>query len=233
MYLMPRVFLVRQLNHREEQIENTDQAYARQSVAGSRATRSWTQTHLPTSERSLVAHHLRTAERLEHRVGQLSCALRRHPHSFRACDNRVAPNRLDARQTVAKLLRRWWRPGPCTQLPQTAPCDLQVHSIRHRHIELEIFSAWHSSDFSPDKHMKNLPLCRSRSSAPCPKHDLYQTRKAQQSGALGLKGTWQCKHYLVTTDTDKVRTSPGGRQKWPGVTRLAYLFEITEFTALT
>src|SRR5258708_4673821 len=162
---MPRVSLASQLNHREEQIEDADRANARQSVAGSRANRSWTQTHLPISEHSLVAHHLQTAERLEHRVGQLSCAPRRHPHSFRACDSRVAPNQRDGRQTVARLLLRWWRPGPCTQFPRTASCDLQVHSIRHRHIELEIFSAWHTSDFSPDKHMKNLPLCRSRSSA--------------------------------------------------------------------
>src|SRR5258708_10054373 len=139
---MPRVFLVRQLNYREGQIENADRANARQSVAGSRATRSWTQTHLPISEHSLVALRLRTAERLEHRIGQLSYALRRHPHSFRACDNRVAPNRRDARRTVAKLLRRWLRPAPCTPRSQTAPCDLQVHSIRHRHIELEISAAW-------------------------------------------------------------------------------------------
>jgi len=26
--------------------------------------------------------------------------------------------------------------------------------------ELEVFAAWHSSDFSPDKHMKNLPWRR-------------------------------------------------------------------------
>src|ERR1022692_1230066 len=140
--LMPRAFRVRQLNYREGQIENADQANARQSVAGSRATRSWIQTHLPISEHSRVALHLRTAERLEHRIRQLSYALRRHPHSFQACDSRVAPSRRDGRQTVAKLLRRWWRPGPYTQPPQTASCDLRVHSIRHRHTELEIFAAW-------------------------------------------------------------------------------------------
>src|ERR1700732_2693198 len=162
---MLRVFLARQLNHREGQIENADRGNARQSVAGSRATRSWTQTHLSISEHSLAAHRLRTAERLEHRVDQLSCALRRHPHSFQASDSRVAPNQRDGRQTVAKRLRRWWRPGPCTQLLPTASCDLQGHSIRHRHIELEVFLAWHSSDFSRGKHVRTC-LCVVTEAAP-------------------------------------------------------------------
>jgi hypothetical protein len=43
------------------------------------------------------------------------------------------------------------------------------------------------------------------------KHDLYQTRKAQQSRALDLERTWECKHYRVTTDTERVRTSPSRR----------------------
>ena len=213
---MPRVFLAHLLNHRAGQIENADRANARQSVAGSRATRSWTQTRPPISEHSLVAHHLRTAERLEHRAGQLSCALRRHPHSFQACDSRVAPNQRDGRQTVAKRLLRLWRLGRCTQHPPTASCDLQVHSIRHRHIELEAFSAWHSFDFSPDKHRRTC-LCVVSGAAPrCHKHDLDQTRKAQQSRVLGPKGTWECEHYLVTTATEKVRTSPGHRQRLQG-----------------
>src|SRR6266567_2767534 len=139
---MPRVCLARQLNHRAEQIENADRANARQSVTGLRATRSWTQTDLPISERPRAALHLRTAERLEHRVRQFSCALQRHPHSFPACGSREAPNRRDGRQIVAKTLRRRWRPGPCTQLPPTASCDLPVRSIRHRHTELEVFAAW-------------------------------------------------------------------------------------------
>ncbi len=56
--------------------------------------------------------------------------------------------------------------------------------------------------------MKNLPWRRFPGAAPpCSEHDLYQTRKAQHRRALGLKRTWECKHYLVTTDTETVRTS--------------------------
>jgi hypothetical protein len=34
--------------------------------------------------------------------------------------------------------------------------------------------------------------------------------KAQHEGALGLKGSWECKDYPVTTENDDVRTSSGG-----------------------
>ena len=100
------VFLFCRLCHRAEQIENADRANAQPFVADSPATRSWKQTHLPISEHSLVALHLRTAKRWEHRVGQLSCAQRQHPRSFQACDSRAVPNRRDVRRTVAKPRRR-------------------------------------------------------------------------------------------------------------------------------
>jgi hypothetical protein len=54
--------------------------------------------------------------------------------------------------------------------------------------------------------MKNLRWRRfSGAAPPCSEHDPYQTRKAQQSRALALERTWECKHYLVTTDTEQKR----------------------------
>src|SRR3984893_7368210 len=46
---------------------------------------------------------------------------------------------------------------------------------------------------------------------PCPKHDLYQTRKAQHRRSLGLKVSWECKDYLV--HAKKSIQSPGSINK--------------------
>jgi len=52
--------------------------------------------------------------------------------------------------------------------------------------------------------MKNLPWRRYFGAALSnSEHDPYQTRKAQQSTALDLERVWDCKHYLVTTDSEQ------------------------------
>src|SRR5260370_6097858 len=53
---------------------------------------------------------------------------------------------------------------------------------------------------------------------PCSEHDLYQTRNAQQGRTLGLKGTWECKHYLV--HSKKSIQSPGSINKAPRIAAL-------------
>src|SRR6266567_7114771 len=73
--------------------------------------------------------------------------------------------------------------------PQTASCDLRVHSIRHRHTGLEIFAAWQLLRFFAGQAHEELALASFFSGAapPCCEHDLYQTRKAQRSRALHLE----------------------------------------------
>src|SRR5260370_1599730 len=56
--------------------------------------------------------------------------------------------------------------------------------------------------FAGQAHEELALASFSGAAPPCFEHDLYQTRKAQQSRALDLERTWKCRHYLATTGTE-------------------------------